>query len=165
MSSIKQRIEAAERELAEAKAELARMEEAKVGGNPYVFKPKQWEDFSYIAQRTCDGRFYGGARSNVNGKVQFAFRDQHAAQRAAEALNVMMELRCQPGAREFREGHENYLISLDEGELEAWMVFVWTSAAVFSGAFDTKEDAEAAIKAVGEQRIIDAINFWAGVAE
>lgn len=81
---------------------------------------------------------------------------EYAAEEAATAFQVMLELRTQAGQTGDDDGYFIYVtkdgrVSVHQNDAQ--------SSKVFSGSFGTKEKAKAAIAAVGADRIAGAFNY------
>jgi len=145
-----------EKKHAELGEEIKRFKE-QGEGHPDVFTPVNSSDQIYcIDQDICTGKFTAGGCKKAGDPVKNVFRTEEAAQSFADGLNVIMELKACKGARKFMAGEENWTIRVVGGEvsLEYWNR---TPSCCIFACFDTRENAEAAIKKIGEARIVAAV--------
>lgn len=92
------------------------------------------------------------------------FRTQEEAEKELEARKVVAELKRQPGAKKFSLGEDNWSFGVDLSTMR--MSNILTNAGLCDDGwhsiyFDSKESCKAAIKAVGESRIIAAAKWFA----
>ena len=166
---LKDRIEKLKKELAEVKRLALKEQECP------VFVPGRNEDYYRLSAPTGkDGEdIISGyphtcrASSYIPGPV---FRTKEAAEAFAEAFRVMLELRAQPGVVKWcGSGQRRHTLMVGRGEQVVPYLGCDNGTAcdadrgLFAPWYATKADAEAAIKAVGEERIIKAIKTLAWI--
>lgn len=150
-----------QKKIKELQAQVDAMpDEPKPTGNPHVFVPKEGEEYS-VATR-YNGMFSGidGYRNTSKGEKP-AFRTKEAAEAWADALNVMLELRVQPGACSY-EDTEWFIVVDHYGKIREVHNPLTLNSITLSGMYENQESAQAAIKAVGVERIRKAAVTLAG---
>lgn len=149
---------------AEAKAlreEIEAEKNAKRYTHPHVFAPKDGESYGYLYFGS--GALLAGRTSSVTEGTAPAFRSGEIARQYAEAHNVEIECRAQPGACAFKlDGSAQWTIGVDyKGGVRA--VLRLSIDCFMFGCFESGKAAEEAIEAVGEDRIRKAALTRAGV--
>lgn len=168
--SVLDQIEKTKAQLAELEKQYKAEQEAKEGNNPHVTTYGKTERcYAYIRQLgglgsgiTClDIKGYSN-QHNTNTPV---FKDEKAAKDWAEALQVMIELRVQPGACSYHIDRKIHYYCVDVNLDGVIMVMDWNNPSnmLFSGYFVDAKAAQAAIDAVGKERIRKAAHTLAGV--
>ena len=122
-----------------------------------VGEAKEGHDFWVIVQ-TLGGDFRVKRYAAGWGKSK-GFLTEQGAERFADALNVMFELRMCDGYRGFVGGEHNWTMNMDD--VDDWQTF---PEACLLGCFDSEAAALAARAKVGDERVKSAINTLAGCA-
>ena len=156
--------------IADHKATLAALEarlveEKKKEENIWgLFSAQQRDRFFFLRQERSNG-FKTGYVDDGAGAIPTkspVFNDYAKAQDFADAIQVMLELRMQPGhVKATIDGVMQWTISLKNDSL-TYEAVVYTSNKAFAGAFETAISAEQAITVVGYARIKKAIETLAG---
>ena len=91
-----------------------------------------------------------------------AFRTQAEAEAERDARAVVAEVRKQPGRAKFDVDERNYYICVSFYNNDAYAEYCTDDASGFAAIFfDSEESVQAAIKAVGTDRILKAARWWA----
>ena len=120
-----------------------------------IIRPKPDEEV-YCIKQAREGKFY--IYSAVAGADDApTFTNPKGANRWAEMLNVMMELRACKGAVKPEYGKAQYYVEFNKNFDRLYVALtthtVWNT---ISCLYETEADALAAIETVGKQRILDA---------
>ncbi|MBV1930041.1 MAG: hypothetical protein KUG81_11080 [Gammaproteobacteria bacterium] len=97
---------------------------------------------------------------NYNYKLQW--ETEQEAQDFADALNVFMELRAQPGVVSFVNGDSQYCINIDGGIIG---IATYYYISTLSPCFETEVLAKAAILNLGKDRIKKAFEVLCGIKQ
>lgn len=162
LAELEATIRKAQEEVAALKAELAKPEK-KEWVNPVFVPERGYSKLYNIHTDPHEGMFSEiKEQGNSNGRVKYAFRTAESAQAYADAFQVMLELRSQPGQKVYTKGEAGWVTSVSNDGTVFPTVCGLPSAFTISGAFDSEESTKAAIKAVGEARIRRAVDTLIG---
>lgn len=111
-------------------------------------------DIIYTLEDLIEGSAFSIDKFTANGNESYpAFTDEEQAQRVADALTVWKELCVCDGAEEYVEGKKQYSIEQEGGDDE-FAINWWNDMhRPFVVYFSTEEQAEAAIKKLGEEKL------------
>jgi len=155
------KIEELEARLAAMRAELEKLKAEKATDAEW---PKEGDIYFSIATlgdivKYCWGGDDGDTALASIGNI---FRTKQEAEAELEARKVVAEFRCQPGARWFVIGENNWSVVYNFHHKALWAC-IWDAQPSIQQSvwFESQESAHAAIQAVGEARIIKAARWWA----
>ena len=116
--------------------------------------PKNGDKFFWVAGRGDVGdEIWCGNSENLKYKAQGnIFRTEEEALRETECRAIVAEYRRQPGRKAFVFGKKNWNARIDEGSVRPCDISL-ALAGLFQTYFDSKESTEAAISAVGAERL------------
>ena len=104
--------------------------------------------------------FYDDDFNKLNKEIGNFFRTKEEAVSEMETRKVFQELREQPGrVNEFIYGKDNWSVSIHEGCVQ---ITCWNKLkqCCMLGIYESEESVRQAIQAVGEDRIIKAVNWF-----
>lgn len=139
--------------IAKMEAELAALKkdvEAEGQWVSPVFYPKKGDEYEHLSHRRVEVNSFGYSLHNP------VFRPG-TGQAFADAFQVMLELRACEGQCQMDGTKLIYTVEVNNMDGACTQTFLQTpSCAALSGAFATREHAQAAIEKVGESRILAA---------
>lgn len=127
-----------------------------------VFKPNSYQKVWLSERQGADGKFKEVSVWKF-ADPQIGFKTKKDAENWADAFNVLLELRMQPGAINYI-GAKSWAITVEHyGSIYICKQTISKNSHIF-GTFCSFDDAENAVKAVGKERIIKAMNTMIGAS-
>ncbi len=146
---------------------------AELQGHPHVFVPDSINpgDKLFLVKQSPYGDFYLDDSEPSKEDIEdwdinymgfdCAFRTKEAAEAEADAQNVRMLYRVQPGACAYATNTKWSIFVYDDGSITIERGLL-PSSCILPGCFETKEQAEAALAVVGEEATRKAAFHLAG---
>lgn len=155
--NMQEKVEAAERLLNEVKEEMAKTAEVKSW-------PQEGDEYWAPSSRG-DAKAYRFSSDHIDKsyfEMGLAFKTKEEALAEIEARKVVYELKQQPGCERFVVGKKRWTFAMNLADNEVF-TDSWANACNLQDSvwFESREAAQAAIEAVGKDRILKAARWWA----
>ena len=155
-----------EQKMSDLQNQIEELKKVEIEEDDKVWKPKRGDDYFYIAGRGCveDDSWQNWSEDNERYSIGNCFKTYEEANFVVEKLKVIAELRQfaskEPWTTKGTQ-HELFVSHLSNARCKL-KINEWSYEQGSEFRFDTRQDAQNAIDAVGEKRIL---KYYFEVAE